>query len=141
MAVKYNFKRFLTAQETGFEIALAEIKKGKKMTHWMPFIFPQITGLGFSDTSKFYAIKNKSEAAQYLEHPVLSERLFEICTALLTIEDKNVYQVFGSTDGLKLKSSITLFNVLDNTNPIFQDVLDRFFKGEEDLKTIKLAKD
>lgn len=141
MAIQYNFKRFLTAQETEFDTALAEIKNGQKTTHWIWFVFPQIAGLGFSDTSKFYAIKNKAEASQYLAHPVLGERLIEICSALLAIEGKNVYQIFGSTDSLKLKSSITLFNILENTNPVFQDVLDRFFKGEEDLKTVKLAKD
>ncbi len=136
-----NLKRFLDAQENDFERALAEIKRGRKQSHWMWYIFPQIAGLGFSETSRFYAVKDRAEAELYLAHPVLGARLVEISEALLEIEGKTANQIFGSPDDMKLKSSMTLFGALKNTNPIFQSVLDKYFNGTNDLRTLQLIDD
>ena len=133
-----DLKRFLEAQENDFETALAEIKRGNKQSHWMWYIFPQIAGLGFSSTSKFYAIKDKDEAENYLAHPLLGKRLVEISNALLEVEGKTASQIFGSPDDVKLRSSMTLFGALDDTNPVFQKVLDRYFNGTKDRRTLEL---
>ena len=133
-----DLKRFLEAQERDYATALAEIKRGSKRSHWMWYIFPQINGLGFSATSKFYAIKNRTEAENYLAHPVLGERLVEISNALLAVEGKTANQIFGSPDDAKLKSSMTLFGALDETNPVFQKVLDKYFNGAKDRRTLDL---
>ena len=104
----------------------------------MWYIFPQIAGLGFSSTSKFYAIKNIAEAENFLAHPVLGERLIEISEALLEIEGRTAHQIFGSPDDMKLKSSMTLFAALDDANPVFQKVLDKYFDGAKDARTLEL---
>ena len=104
----------------------------------MWYIFPQIAGLGFSPTSKFYAIKTKAEAENYLAHPTLGKRLIEISNALLEVEGKTANQIFSSPDDIKLKSSMTLFGALDNANPIFQKVLDKYFNGAKDRRTLEL---
>lgn len=103
----------------------------------MWYVFPQIAGLGFSSTSKFYAIKDRAEAESYLAHPVLGKRLIEISNALLGVEGKTASQIFGSPDDVKLKSSMTLFGALENTDPVFQKVLDKYFDGAKDWKTLK----
>ncbi|MEO6731909.1 MAG: DUF1810 domain-containing protein [Ferruginibacter sp.] len=131
-------KRFIDAQETKYPLALAEIKSGRKQSHWMWYIFPQIQGLGLSDMSKRYAIKDLSEAEAFLEHPLLGSRLIEICTALLALPGNDAYAIFGSPDNAKLKSSMTLFSLVNNTDPVFQQVLDKFFKGVKDLQTIQI---
>ena len=133
-----DLKRFLEAQETDFETALAEIGRGRKQSHWMWYIFPQIAGLGFSSTSKFYAIKDRDEAESYLAHPLLGKRLVEISNVLLEVEGKTANQIFGSPDDVKLKSSMTLFTALENTNPVFQSVLDKYFNGAKDRRTLEL---
>ena len=130
--------RFLEAQEDDFAIALSEIKSGRKESHWMWYIFPQIAGLGFSSTSIFYAIKDLAEAEEYLQHPVLGERLIEISEVLLEIESKTAHEIFGSPDDMKLKSSMTLFAALKETNPVFQTVLDKYFDGEKDVQTLQI---
>src|SRR6186713_3192207 len=137
MSSEYNLQRFIDAQEASYEIALSEIKSGRKKSHWMWYIFPQVQGLGFSETSKFYAIKNISEARAFLEHPVLGERLVRICNALLHLESDNAHNIFGSPDDLKLRSSMTLFSSL-NINPVFQKLLDKFFNGIKDDKTLQI---
>ena len=133
-----DLKRFSDAQENDFERALAEIKRGRKQSHWMWYIFPQIAGLGFSPTSKLYAIKDRDEAENYLAHPILGKRLVEISNALLEVEGKTANQIFGSPDDMKLKSSMTLFGALENTNPVFQKVLDKYFNGAEDRRTLEM---
>lgn len=138
MTSESNLKRFLDAQATDFDRALAEIKSGRKQSHWMWYIFPQIAGLGVSETARFYAIKDLQEAQDYLQHPVLGSRLIEISKALLGIEGKTANQILGSIDELKLRSSMTLFSALTNTNPVFQAVLDKFFDGQDDPKTRSL---
>jgi uncharacterized protein (DUF1810 family) len=138
MAKDNNLRRFLKAQETDYAIALSEIKNGRKRSHWMWYIFPQIQGLGFSETSKYYAIKDIAEAQSFLNHRVLGDRLVVICQALLDLQENNANEIFGSPDDVKLKSSMTLFATLSKTNPVFQSVLDKFFHGEKDTVTLQL---
>lgn len=133
-----NLQRFITAQQNDYPIALAEIKQGRKRSHWMWYIFPQIAGLGFSETSRHYALKNLDEAQAYLNHPVLGSRLVEICNELLKLPTNNATQVFGTPDDMKLRSCVTLFAALPDTNLVFQQVLDRFFSGEADKSTLKI---
>jgi uncharacterized protein (DUF1810 family) len=134
----FSLKRFLDAQSRDYEIALAEIKAGRKRSHWMWYIFPQIAGLGYSEMAKRYAIKDMSEATAYLMDPVLSTRLIEISRALLNLSGDNATQVMGSPDDLKLRSSMTLFSLVPNADPVFERVLKKFFDGEKDDATIKL---
>jgi uncharacterized protein (DUF1810 family) len=138
MAKEYDLERFLRAQESDYPIALTEIKNGRKKSHWIWYIFPQITGLGYSETSKFYAIDGLAEAGQYLEHPVLGKRLVEISKELSQIDGKTANQIFGSPDDLKLKSCMTLFCSLKNADPVFPDILNKYFDGKQDLKTLEL---
>ena len=138
MSKEYNLQRFLNAQETDYPRALAEVRKGRKQSHWMWYIFPQIQGLGYSSTSQFYALKDLLEAEAYLEHPLLGSRLVGICQELLKLESEDARAIFGSPDDLKLKSSMTLFSALPNTNAIFQSVLDKFYEGNKDHKTLQI---
>ena len=138
MPQQTNLQRFLDAQKSSYQTALSEIKNGKKRSHWMWYIFPQIQGLGFSETSKFYAIKDVSEAEDYLQHPVLSARLIEISTVAAQLSANNATQVFGSPDDMKLKSSMTLFAALDQSDSVFQQVLNKFFGGKQDVQTLQI---
>ncbi|MBJ6118511.1 DUF1810 domain-containing protein [Pontibacter sp. BT310] len=140
MPDNYNLNRFLEAQENTYQTALAEIRNGRKRSHWMWFIFPQVAGLGFSETSQFYGIKTIAEATAYLNHPVLGKRLEEITEALLTIDGKTANQIFGSPDDMKLKSSMTLFAAVSDEKPVFRKVLEKYFNGQEDTKTLQLLK-
>lgn len=136
-----DLSRFISAQEKDYAVALAEIQSGRKRSHWMWYIFPQIAGLGHSETSKFYALKDKSEAEAYLDHPVLGKRLVEICEALLALEDNHATRIFGSPDDLKLKSSLTLFAALPNAHPVFKSLLIKFYNDIPDWLTLNLLKD
>ena len=138
MNTTYNLKRFVDAQERDYATALSEIKNGKKRSHWMWYIFPQIDGLGFSETAKYYAIKNEEEATSYLEHPVLGKRLIQISEELCKLQNSNATYIFGTPDDLKLKSCMTLFSFLSNTNPVFDAVLNKFFNGKRDAKTVQI---
>jgi uncharacterized protein (DUF1810 family) len=138
MTKEHDLERFLAAQKDSYQKALAEIRSGRKRSHWMWYVFPQIAGLGFSTTSKFYAIRDIGEAESYLAHPTLGTRLIEISNALLETEDKTANQIFGSPDDVKLKSSMTLFGALGNTDPVFQRVLDKYFNGTKDQRTLEL---
>lgn len=133
-----SLKRFTDAQEDSYAMALSEIRQGRKQSHWMWFIFPQIAGLGFSETSRYYAIKDLQEAAGYLNHPVLGSRLINISRELLKLKTSDAHRVFGSPDDLKLKSCMTLFSMLPEADPIFQTVLEKFFNREKDIKTLRL---
>ena len=133
-----SLQRFIDAQKNDFEIALSEIKSGRKRSHWMWYIFPQIHSLGFSETSKFYSIKSLGEAREYLHHPVLGKRLIEISKALLDLPSDNAHAIFGSPDDVKLKSSMTLFASLPETDPVFESILEKFFYGEKDEKTLAI---
>lgn len=132
--------RFIRAQEYNYSDALKEIKNGQKISHWMWYVFPQIKGLGKSDTAKWYAIKDLQEAKDYLNNDILSNRLEQICKALLDLDCNDVYKIFGSLDDMKLKSSMTLFEIAAPENKIFKRVLDKYFNGERDQKTLKLLK-
>jgi len=133
-----GLERFTDAQSATYDTALSEIKNGRKQGHWMWFIFPQIKGLGFSETSKYYAIKDINEAEGFLKHPVLGKRLTIITNELLKLDVNDATKIFGSPDDIKLKSSMTLFSSLPGTNRAFQQVLDKYFKGTKDLKTLQL---
>ncbi|MCA8830425.1 DUF1810 domain-containing protein [Hymenobacter pini] len=135
-----NLQRFLDAQQRDYATALGEIKGGRKRSHWMWYIFPQVQGLGYSETARFYAIQSQQEAQAYLQHPVLGPRLQEISAALLTLESNDATRIMGSPDDVKLKSSMTLFAALENTNPVFQRVLDKFFDSEQDTKTLQILR-
>ena len=133
----YDLERFLVAQEKYFPVALQEIKAGRKESHWMWFIFPQLKGLGFSSKAKFYGISGKEEALAYWEHPVLRSRLLEITSALLNTQSCDAEEVMGYPDDLKLQSCMTLFAMVTEEN-VFYRVLDKFFGGNQDEKTQKL---
>lgn len=135
--MKSDLERFLKAQERDYATALNEIKKGRKTSHWIWYIFPQIAGLGFSSTSKYYSIKDKNEAIEYLNNKILRKRLIEICEVLLSLENNDATYVMGYPDDLKLKSSMTLFNEVSDID-IFKKVLDKFYNGEKDEMTISL---
>ncbi len=136
-----SLQRFIDAQQSDYETALSEIKRGRKQSHWMWYIFPQIQGLGFSATSKLYAIKNLKEAQEYLNHPLLGKRLKEITDALINLPSNNAHEIFGSPDDVKLKSSMTLFASVPDADPVFESALKKFFKGEKDAKTLSIIKD
>lgn len=133
-----DLNRFLKAQEDTYINALEEIKTGKKRSHWMWFIFPQIRGLGQSKVSNYYAIQNFEEAVLYLKNSLLKSRLLEISQALLELGVSNIEDVFGSIDTLKLKSSMTLFHMVDKTERVFMEVLRRYFHNELDQRTVKI---
>jgi uncharacterized protein (DUF1810 family) len=131
-------ERFVKAQTNTYEVAMNEIKNGKKRTHWMWYIFPQLRGLGRSSMAHIYGISGLEEAVAYLEHPWLSGRLYELCVALLHHKDKSAYDIFGDIDAMKLKSSMTLFALTSEDYTIFDEVLDAFFEGHMDETTVKL---
>jgi uncharacterized protein (DUF1810 family) len=130
--------RFLEAQNQVYLKALSEIKNGKKNTHWMWYIFPQIKGLGSSETAHYYGIKDLNEAAAYLQHPILGKHLVEISEELLNLNGKTATQLFGTPDDMKLRSCVTLFANVKNANPVFQKVLEKYFNGTPDELTLQL---
>lgn len=134
----YDLQRFNDAQESIYAQALNELKAGQKQTHWMWFIFPQVAGLGNSPMAIRYAINSREEAQAYLDHPLLGSRLRECAAALLDVQGKTANQIMGFPDDLKLKSSMTLFATLPTTAPVFRQVLERYFRGEQDEKTLQL---
>ncbi len=138
MTNDHTLNRFLEAQETSFDRALLEIKTGKKTTHWMWYVFPQLKALGASDTAKYYGIVDVAEAEEYLNHPILGKRLIEISNELLKLESNDAHAIFGSPDDMKLKSSMTLYGNLKKTAPVFKSVLDKFYAGREDEKTLAI---
>lgn len=135
----YDLDRFVRAQEGVYDIALAEIQDGQKVSHWMWFIFPQIAGLGRSAMSQRFAITSLSEASAYLQHPVLGERLHE-CTRLVNAIGQPIEQIFGSPDDLKFRSSMTLFAHATDLNHLFTTALQKYFSGEFDLATLERLK-
>jgi uncharacterized protein (DUF1810 family) len=138
MPTTSHLQRFLDAQATDYAQALAEVKAGRKRSHWMWYIFPQIQGLGFSETSRYYGIKDLAEATAYLQHPVLGPRLVAICEELLKLPGSNATTIMGSPDDVKLKSSMTLFAAVPAAEPVFQQVLAKFFGGVPDGQTLRL---
>ena len=131
-----DLTRFLDAQNKLYLTAYTELKKGKKETHWMWFIFPQIKGLGKSTLAKYYAINDLKEAEDFLNHPVLAKHLIEICKVLLEYKRKSIEAILGELDARKLCSSMTLFSQAENADPVFQEILDVFFSGYSDPLTL-----
>ena len=134
----HKLSRFVEAQEEDYEQALVEIMRGRKQSHWMWYIFPQFDGLGFSATSKRYAIKSIAEAKAYLCHPVLGPRLMECAEAVVRIEGRSAREIFGSPDDVKLRSCATLFACVSPVGSVFDRLLSKYFRGERDDKTLRL---
>ena len=130
--------RFLNAQQGDYTAALAEVRRGRKTSHWMWYIFPQIAGLGQSSTARYYSIRDLEEAREYYAHPVLGQRLREISGALLELRGSDPVAVFGGIDSMKLKSSMTLFALAAPDDPLFQQVLDKYYGGERDALTLRI---
>ena len=139
MEDKYNLKRFIDAQELDYDMALLEIKSGRKRTHWIWYIFPQLKELGYSSTAKYYGIQNIDEAKAYINNITLKKHLLEITEELYKL-DGNISNIMGYPDDLKLKSSMTLFSIADSSNDIYKNILDKFYNGEVDQVTIDLLK-
>ena len=133
-----SLDRFVQAQTLMYPSVLKQIQNGKKTSHWMWFMFPQLCGLGTSTMAHKYGIVDLGEAKAYLEHPVLSARLYEFCGELLKHKDKSANDMFGDIDAMKLKSSMTLFALTSKEHTIFDEVLECFFDGERDAITLKL---
>lgn len=133
-----DLQRFKDAQKNDYEQALQEIKSGRKRSHWMWYIFPQIHGLGMTAISDYYSIRSLKEAQDYLRDPVLGPRLVEISKALLELDTSDPHAVFGSPDDLKLCSCMTLFEKADPKNPVFGKVLDKYYGGRRDQRTLKI---
>lgn len=135
-----NLKRFIDAQQADYEVALAEIQSGRKRSHWMWYIFPQLAGLGSTEISKHYAIRDIDEATAFLTDETLGIRLVNICKALLELPTNDALEVFGNPDHLKLRSAMTLFDAVPATFPVFAQVLDKFYKSERDERTLAILK-
>ncbi len=133
-----DLDRFVKAQEGDYERALAELRSGRKRSHWMWYVFPQVRGLGASPTSRHFAIEGREEAAAYLAHPVLGPRLVACAEALLGLEGKSAREILGSPDDLKLRSCATLFAEVAPPGSVFRKLLDKYFEGRPDAATLRL---
>jgi uncharacterized protein (DUF1810 family) len=138
MSDPFDLQRFVTAQDPLYAAVLAELRAGCKRTHWMWFVFPQHAALGRSAMAARYGLASKAEAAVYWEHAVLGARLDECCRLVLAVEHRSAHQIFGSPDDLKLRSSMTLFAAVLPQQPLFQQVLQRYYGGEHDARTLAL---
>ena len=138
MKKNVDLSRFTKAHNHSYQSALAEIRNSKKFSHWMWYIFLQIHGLGRSSTSQYYAIQSLDEAAAFLQDPYLGRNLREICHVLLSLETNNATEVFGKPDDRKLKSSMTLFSLVEGDDTVFQDVLNKYYGGKRDCRTLKI---
>ena len=133
---EYDISRFITAHQRDYPAALRELKTGRKRTHWIWYIFPQISGLGLSEFSRFYAIRSLDEARAYYADPYLRGHYLELCKVLLSLDTDNAYTVMGSPDDMKLRSSLTLFLHASEQEPVIQAVLDKYFGGKPDPATL-----
>ncbi len=140
MSDPFDLERFVRAQATDYATALAEIKAGRKRSHWMWYIFPQFAGLGSSATSQHYAIRSLDEARAYLAHERLGRRLRECADAVLGVRERTAQEIFGSPDDMKLKSSATLFSLVSSGGSVFHQIIDRYFDGVRDAMTVELAR-
>jgi uncharacterized protein (DUF1810 family) len=136
----YDLRRFVDAQAGAYDAAVRELRAGRKTSHWMWFVFPQIAGLGRSGMAQRYAIASLDEARAYLAHPVLGARLRECAEALLGLQERSAAAVLGGVDAMKLRSSMTLFALAAPDEPVFRQVLERFYGGEEDPETTRRAR-
>ena len=133
----HALERFVAAQRANYADALAELRAGAKRTHWMWYVFPQVAGLGSSTMAQRYAIRSRAEGAAYLAHPILGPRLAECAQALLQVNARTAREVMGSPDDTKLRSSMTLFAALAPAGSLYHQVLDRYFAGEPDRRTLE----
>ena len=133
----FRLTRFTSAQQSVYDTALSELKAGRKRTHWMWYIFPQIAGLGSSETSRYYAIQSLEEAHAYLEHAVLGFRLRECAEAVWATDGRGISEIFGSPDDVKLRSSMTLFALADGPGSVFARVLEKYFSTGPDAETLR----
>ena len=136
----FDLERFRKAQEADYALALEEIKEGQKRSHWIWYIFPQLKGLGFSGMSGYFGISGIAEAKAYMRDPVLGKRLLEISGALLVHIGKNISAIFGYPDDRKVRSCMTLFSIAEPDEEIFRKVIDGFYGGEKDERTIQILK-
>lgn len=134
----YNLDKFIEAQQEDYNQALKEIRNGRKLTHWVWYIFPQIKGLGTSDTAIYYSIESLEEAKAYLKNEYLKHNLLEISQALLELNSNNPTEILGYPDDLKVKSCMTLFHYADPSITIFKEIIDKFYNGKFDTNTINL---
>ena len=138
MSDPYNLARFLQAQAPVYAQVLAELRDGRKRSHWMWFVFPQLAGLGYSAMAQFYAIATLEEAKAYLADPVLGARLRECAGLVLAVDGRSIHEIFGSPDDLKFHSSMTLFGHADPADGVFLQCLQKYFAGREDAQTLAL---
>ena len=138
---QYNLNRYIKAQADAFEIAYYELSNGKKESHWMWYIFPQIVGLGKSETAIYYSINNLEEAKEYMKNEILGPRMNLLVDILLNLEETDPVKIFYFPDNLKLWSSLTLFMYADPSNPRFKRALDKFFQGRIDMGTVNMLKE
>lgn len=136
-----SLDRFLIAQQNYYHDAYTELKAGKKRSHWMWFIFPQIRGLGYSDMAKYYAIESREEAENYITDPTIGHNLIEISTVLLEIKDNDAKKVMGEPDDRKLQSCMTLFSTVAPEIDVFEKVLQKFYGGVKDSKTLEILQE
>ena len=136
--MSHDLDRFVTAQNPVYDQVLAELREGRKRSHWMWFVFPQLDGLGRSPTARHFAIRSRAEALQYLAHPLLGARLRECTEALLAAPDRPISALLGFPDDLKFCSSMTLFSALSAPGSFFEQALGRFFDGQPDDRTLEL---
>ena len=134
----HDLQRFLDAQHGVHAAALAELKRGRKASHWMWFVFPQVAGLGLSDMSRRYAIAALDEARAYLENPVLGPRLIAGVEAVQTVQGRSAHEIFGSPDDRKFQSCLTLFEQVASAPEVFAAALDRYYGGERDVRTLEM---
>ncbi|MDQ6636060.1 MAG: DUF1810 domain-containing protein [Gemmatimonadota bacterium] len=134
----HDLQRFLDAQASNYADALAELRAGRKRSHWMWYVFPQYDGLGHSAMTRRYSIRSLGEAEAYLRHPILGLRLMECAEAVLDVEGRSAHEIFGSPDDAKLRSSATLFSRVAPAGSVFHRILDRYFAGEPDGRTLEL---
>ena len=139
--LNYNLDRFIKAHERDYELALLEIKAGKKKSHWIWYIFPQLKGFGNSATSEFYGIDGLEEAKAYYNNDYLRKHLLDIAEALVALDNEDIVDILGYPDNLKLQSSMTLFLLVDPTQMVFSKVLDKYYNGKKDMKTINYILD
>jgi uncharacterized protein (DUF1810 family) len=137
----HELSRFVEAQAGCYDQALSELRAGRKRSHWMWYVFPQLEGLGWSPTSRRYAIRSLAEAEAYLQHPVLGRRLTECCEAVLAIPGRSAHEIFGSPDDMKLRSCATLFARVSAAGSVFEALLGKFFQGAPDPETLRLLGD
>ncbi|MBM4220419.1 MAG: DUF1810 domain-containing protein [Gammaproteobacteria bacterium] len=135
----HDLNRFVKAQAEHYDQALSEVRAGRKRSHWMWYVFPQFDGLGFSPTAQRYAIKSIAEAKAYLRHPLLGPRLVECCEAVVDVNGRSAYDIFGSPDDLKLRSCATLFARVSGPGSVFEKLLRKYFESMPDERTLQLV--